>query len=105
MKKVKKEIHSYDFSKRYEFGFYTHRIHEITDGLKLFNIKSKVYIKNNSYFIQFFYKKLKFIVNLDYNKSFVNIYVDIILNKKIIKSFVYDKAIYLFNLLAFICFM
>lgn len=84
-----------------EYGLYTHRIYNITNGLINFHgCRPKVYQKNNQYFIEWTYKDLAFVVNLDYNRSFEDIYLDAIHNGKVIKSFVYDSENYIFNLMA-----
>ncbi|WP_432631596.1 hypothetical protein [Brachyspira sp.] len=93
----------------FQKSIYTYRVDKVIKELKEFyNIKSKSYKEDNQYFLEFTYNDLFFKVKFVYNETnldFENIYLDILLNNKVIKSFVYENEAHLFNLLAFISFM
>lgn len=102
---IKDRLRKENFKK----SIYTYRVDKVIKELKEFhNIKCESYKKDNQYFLEFTYNDLFFVVKFDYDEetlNFKNIYADVSLNNKIIKSFVYDNEAYLFHLLAFISFM
>jgi len=85
----------------------SYRVDNIIKELKEFyNIESKKYKKDETYFIRFDYKDFSFIVRFnDYNETVLNfekVDIDIFYNKQVIKSINYDNENYLFNLLSLI---